>query len=175
MLVRGLTVPSRGDKVKQNMKEMEKMTRVSSEIEINVSKEEIWNILADLGSVGLWNPGVTKAHYISEAKHGVGAARHCDLPDGGYVKERATEWTPGESFTLEITEGTIPFSSAFGTVALKGDQRKSVVSYTLRYELQPSAPIDPAEFEQQWREEFLPGVLAALKHYAETGKPMPMP
>ena len=49
---------------------------------------------------------------------------------------------PGESFTLEITEGTTPFSSAFGTYAIKGDQRKSVVSLTLQYELQADAPDD---------------------------------
>ena len=63
------------------------MTRVTSEIRIDAPREKVWDVIADLGSVSVWNPLLADSHYTSEAKEGLEAARHCDFPDGGYVKE----------------------------------------------------------------------------------------
>ena len=68
------------------------MTKVCGDIRIKAKQEVVWEALADLGTVSTWNPTITNSYYISEAKEGVGASRHCDFPDGGYVNERATEW-----------------------------------------------------------------------------------
>ena len=145
------------------------MTRLTGEIQINAPKEKVWDILADLGKVHIWNPVIANAYYTSEATDGVGAARHCDFPDGGYVKERTTEWKPGEAYTLEIYEGTVPFERAAGSFAVKDAERGAIVSFTFEYELKSDAPVDPQEVERQNREELIPTVLAGLKHYAETG------
>ncbi len=40
------------------------------------------------------------------AKTGVGAARQCDLPAGGFVRERVTEWQAGESYAINVYEGS---------------------------------------------------------------------
>ena len=68
------------------------MTKVRGDIQINATLKIVWKVLADLGSVSIWNPSIADSYYISETKDGVGASRHCDFPDGGYVNERATEW-----------------------------------------------------------------------------------
>ena len=151
------------------------MTRVTIDLRIDASKEKVWEVVADLGSVSVWNPALAGSHYTSEAKEGFEAARHCDFPDGGYVKERTLEWNPGESFKLELTEGTIPFDNATGSYSLVDYGDGAIVTTALEYDLKADVTMDPQEIERQNREELLPLVLAGLKHYVETGEPMPMP
>ena len=151
------------------------MTRVTSEIRIDASREKVWDVIADLGSVSVWNPVLANSHYTSEAKEGVGASRRCDFPGEGYVEERATEWKPGEAFTLDICEGTVPFASAHGGYSLVDDGDGTLVALTLEYDLKADVPVDPKEVERQNREDLFPLVLAGLKHYVETGQPMPIP
>ena len=151
------------------------MTKVTSEIRIDAPREKVWDVIADLGSVSVWNPVLSNSYYTSEAKEGLEAARHCDFPDGGYVKERTLEWKPGEAFTLDIYEGTVPFASATGGYSLVDDGDGTIVTVAIEYELKPDVPVDPQEVERQNREELFPLVLAGLKHYVETGEPMPMP
>ena len=151
------------------------MTRVESEIRIDASKEKVWDVIADLGSVSVWNPVLAGSHYTSEAKQGLDAARHCDFPDGGYVKERTLEWNDGESIKLEITEGTIPFENATGSISVADDGDGTMATLAIEYDLKADVPMDPQEIERQNREELFPLVLAGLKHYVETGEPLPMP
>jgi len=151
------------------------MTRVVGDIRIDGPREKVWDILADLGSVHIWSPTVASAYYTSEAKGGVGASRRCDFPDGGYVEESATEWKSGESYTLEIREGSVPFENARGTFTVRGDGQGTFVGFAFEYTLKPGVPADPLEVERQNREELIPTIPAALKHYVETGEPMPVP
>ncbi len=151
------------------------MTVVTSEIRIDAPRDKVWDVVADLGSVSIWNPALADSHYTSDAKEGVGASRHCDFPDGGYVKEHALEWKPGEAFTLDIYEGTVPFASATGGFSLSDDEDGTMTTIAIEYDLKADVPVDPQEIERQNREELLPLVLAGLKHYVETGEPMPMP
>ena len=50
------------------------MTHISSEIRINASKQQVWNILADLGAIVNFHPFILKSYYTSEQKEGVEAA-----------------------------------------------------------------------------------------------------
>ena len=106
------------------------MTTVTSEIHIDASRQKVWETLADLGSVSVWNPVIASSYYTSEATEGVGAGRHCDFPDGGHIKEEVTEWKPGEAFTLQIREGTVPFGDAYGTFTLKDEGQGTAVTLT---------------------------------------------
>ena len=151
------------------------MTKLTSEIQINAPKEKVWGILSDLGAVNVWNPVIANSYYTSESKDGVGAARHCGFPDGGYVKERATMWEDGKAYTLDIYDGTVPFKTAAGSFTVKEAERGATVTFTFDYELKADVPADPQEVERQNREELIPTVLSGLKHYVETGEPMPMP
>jgi len=145
------------------------MTRILSDIRIDASKDKVWNVLADLGTVSVWNPVIANSHYTSEAKEGMGASRHCDFPDGGYVEERAIEWEPGEALALEISDGTVPFASASGRLSLVDDGDGTIVNFVFEYDLKADVPVDPQEVERQNRDELLPLVLAGLKRYVETG------
>lgn len=151
------------------------MTKLTSAILINAPKEKVWAVLADLGAASAWNPTVTDSHYTSDGREGVGASRRCDLPDGSFVEERVTAWTPGEAFTLNVYEGAIPFENGFGTYELQGDERETIVNFTLEFDPKPDAPMPPEEVEGLFTEQVIPAMLAGLKHYVETGQPLPMP
>ena len=151
------------------------MTKVTGEVRINAAKKKVWSVLADLGAVSAWNPGIANSYYTSEAKEGVGAARRCDFPDGGYVKERVIDWKAEDTMTLDIYEGTVPFDNFYGTLTVRDDGDSSIVHFALEYDLKSDVPVEPQEIERQNRDELIPLVLGGLKHYVETGAPMPMP
>ena len=151
------------------------MTKVTGEVRINAPKEKVWSVLADLGAVSAWNPVIANSYYTSEDKEGVGAARHCDFPDGGYVKERATDWKAEDTVRLNIYEGTVPFDNFYGTYTVRDDGDSSIVHLASEYDLKSGVPVDPQEIERQNRDELIPVVLGGLKHYVETGEPMLMP
>ncbi|MCI0818430.1 MAG: SRPBCC family protein [Chloroflexi bacterium] len=151
------------------------MTRILVETRVDAPRERVWDIIADLGAVSTWHPALADSRYTSEAKEGLEASRRCDFPDGGFVNESVIEWKPGEAFTLEISGGTVPFASAKGTMSVSEDGDGTIVTLALDYELKSDIPVDPQELERENREDLLPLVLAGLKHYVETGKPLPMP
>ena len=151
------------------------MTRIVVKTRVDAPRERVWDVIADLGAVSVWNPALADSHYTSAAKGGLEASRHCDFPDGGYVKENVVEWRPGEAFTLELYEGTVPFASARGSMSVSKDGDGTIVTIALEYELKSDTPVDPQEVERENREDLFPLVLAGLKHYVETGEPMPIP
>ena len=74
------------------------MGRFSKEITINAPQEKVWAVLADLGNIYRWNPGVSHSYTTSENSKGEDATRHCDIerPLKGYLEERAFDWREGE-------------------------------------------------------------------------------
>ena len=151
------------------------MTKLSSEIQVDAPREKVWAVLADLEAVQQYDPAINKAHYTSDARDGVGAARQCDF-DGGYVRERVTEWKPGEGYAINVYEGSdiAPFESLDVRFTLRDAGQGTAVSLELEYRLKPDAASDPQEIESEFRQ-LTEGVLAGLMHYVETSQPMPMP
>ena len=52
------------------------MPRFSTQIRIDAPKEKVWEVLADLGGIYKWNPGVVHSHSTSDSTGGEGAMRH---------------------------------------------------------------------------------------------------
>ena len=143
------------------------MTIVCGEIHINATKETVWKVLADLGAVCTWNPTITNSYYISEAKQGVGASRHCDFPNGGFVKEIATQWDAPHLVRLHVYEGTVPFDNYYGTYSLADDGDESRVRFVMDYKIQPDSTLSSESVERQNRERFIPTILDGLKNFIE--------
>jgi hypothetical protein len=150
------------------------MTTITKDIQINAPKEKVWQILSNLETVQDYDPFVVKSFYTSDIQVGVGASRQCDW-EGGYVKERITAWNPGQGYSLDVYEDSTPDSPLENQVAhfaLHENEQGTIVTMTFQYNLKADVPVDPQEIEQMWAEETLPGILAGLKHYVETGEPM---
>lgn len=148
------------------------MTRITSEIRINAPKNEVWNIIADLGAIENFHPGVTKSYYTSEVKNGVGASRHCDLLPAGSIEETATEWHEGEGYVLEVRggEGLPPFKKAHIHFTLKEDGQETVATMSLEYTLKfglIGKLMDAWKVRPMFRT-VVPRVMAGLKKYSES-------
>ncbi|MEM7281177.1 MAG: SRPBCC family protein [Pseudomonadota bacterium] len=158
------------------------MTTITREVRINAPKEKVWDILADFGNIYLFNPNVPTSYLTSDQKRGVGTTRHCDVAgpfDGASIEERIISWNEGESMEIEIYEGkkSPPFKKAIASLRVSEDRGETVVTGTLAYTLK-MGPLGymmdkfmvASQFNKAWT-----GVLAGLKHYAETGQPIEDP
>jgi uncharacterized protein YndB with AHSA1/START domain len=153
------------------------MSAFSESTTIDAPRDRVWEVLAEIGSIHLWNPGVKDSHSTSEASGAEGATRHCDLqrPNGksaGYLEERAFDWEEGRSFRIEITDSNLPFERAVIAFALAdaGDATTVTVSpdYKLRF-----GPFGRALDRLAVRRRYAAGIremLAGLKRYLETGE-----
>ena len=152
------------------------MTRISGEIHIDAPKDRVWEILADLGGIKSYHPGLTDSYYHPGATKGVGASRHCDLKPFGSIEETAIEWNEGESYTLEIHDGknVPPFEKTTATLAVRESGAGARATMTLEYSLRfgPVGKVMDRMMVRSQFEKVVPAVLGGLKKYAEK-QPVP--
>ena len=152
------------------------MRQASAEVEIGAPAEKVWEVLADFGSVSVFNPSVTESHLTTDHASGLGAIRHCDLTvPGASIEERIVDWEDGRSLTVEIHGGTRnPFAKALATMAVEPlDTDRSVAKMSIEWRAKggPIAGLLDRALQGQNRKT-ITGVLAGLKHYVETGDPV---
>lgn len=148
------------------------MTRIAGEVHIDAPKDRVWDILADLGGIKNFHPGVTDSYYHPGDEKGVGASRHCDLKPFGSVEETAILWNEGESYTLRLHDGkrVPPFRNATGRLAVQPSGSGSVVTMELEYDLRfglVGRLMDRVVVKSQFSK-VVPSVLSGLKKYAES-------
>jgi uncharacterized protein YndB with AHSA1/START domain len=66
--------------------------------------DEVWSVLADIGSIADWNPGVVASRTTTGQFQGEGAGRFCDLGRRMHLDEVVTEWLPPQRITFSIVE-----------------------------------------------------------------------
>lgn len=150
------------------------VTHIEHEIRINAPKNVVWAAVADFGGIYKFNPGVSKSYSTSSNNEGVGASRHCDLLPLGNIEERVTEWKDGEYYKLEIYDGQglPPIENIQATIGIHEDGDAIVAYMKMQYESKLGiigALMNAAMLKSQFTKT-VEGILAGLKHYAETGE-----
>lgn len=151
------------------------MTTISHVVDVKASKQQVWQIIADLGGVVNFHPYVTHSYYTSQKKEGNGASRVCELGSSTEVEETAIEWTTGKSFTLGIAfrKGMKPPISNLQAV-MKTEEIAGKTRVTLEMHYQPKyGPVGWMMNQMMIKPQYqkmVPAILAGLKHYAETGE-----
>ena len=151
------------------------MPRITVTTRIQASKEQVWAVLADIGSIYKWNPGVSKSHTISDRTQGEGAQRHCDLvKKGDYLKERALDWREGEGFKIDVYETNLPLKRNVVTFSLEadGDGDGTIVTVSPDYELKfgPAGVLMDMLFVGRQVRRGMADLVAGLKYHIETGQ-----
>ena len=153
------------------------MAHFSTQIRINATKEKVWEVLADIGGIYKWNPGVAHSYSTSEENSGEGASRHCDLqtPGGkssGYLEELAFDWREGEGYKIDIYESNLPIKSNVVEFAVKADGDGSIVTaapdYALKYGLLGRL-LNKLVVRRMFRKG-MEDLLTDLKYHIETGE-----
>ena len=151
------------------------MATFSEKIHIEAPKEKVWEVLADIGGIYKWNPGVAYSYATSEEIQGEGATRHCDLiGDRGYLEERVMDWREGEGYKIRVYETDLPIKRNVVRFSVDGDEDSTLVTvnpdYTVKYGAMGS--IMDRLFLRRKVKKGMEGLLAGLKYHLETGEPV---
>ena len=149
---------------------------VKANVKIDAAKSEVWSVLSKLEGLQDYDSEVAKSFQLPGPREGVGASRQCDLPDGGYVRERVTSWREGDGYSLEVYEDATghPFTLTDQRVefALEETDGGTRVEMTYGYVLESDLPESAAEM-RQGAQALLGVVLAGLQRLVETGESVP--
>ena len=148
------------------------MGSFATSVRIEAPKERVWEVLSDLGSIYKWNPGITHSYTTSDAATGENAMRQCDLPDGGFLRERAFNWNEGEGFTINVYETSLPMKESFVDFRATAEGEATVVKLKMDYKLKfgPVGALLDAVFVGRQARKGMTDLLTGLKEYVETGK-----
>ena len=104
-------------------------------IEINAPVASVWEVLADIGSIADWNPGVVQSYVTGDRAGEVGAARHCDLGGKNYLDEEVVEWDEGRLLTIRVVGSNMPFKTADIRFTLSPEGEGTAVTVAPDYSL----------------------------------------
>ncbi len=141
-------------------------------VRIEAPKERVWEVLSDLGAIYKWNPGIAHSYTTSEVATGENAMRQCELPGGGFLRERAFNWSEGEGFTIDIYETSLPLKESFVDFRATPEGEATVVKLKMDYKLKfgPVGVLLDAAFAGRQARNGMAERLSGLKDYVETGK-----
>ena len=111
------------------------MGEFEEQIIVSASQDKVWNVLADIRNIYLWNPGVVRSRLTTHGEVRVGACRHCNLGGKNYLNEEVIEFEKPHRLTMRINETNLPFKEAEirFTVEIQGD--KTLVRVSPKYQL----------------------------------------
>lgn len=111
------------------------MPHFSKEVTIDADVATVWAVLADIGNISVWNPGVVSSNVTTDQAQGVGAGRHCDLEGKNYLDEEVVEWVDNDKLTIRIIGSSMPFKSADIHFRLIKQDNGTKVTVAPEYEL----------------------------------------
>lgn len=146
------------------------MSTFSKEIDIEADIADVWAVLADIGNIADWNPGVQKSNVIGERPNGLGAQRLCNLGGKNYLKEDVVQWVDQDKLTMRIVETNLPFKSADIHFVLSKVDGGTQVRVTPDYELKFGVLGNVLDtlFINRVYQKGMGDLLAGLKEYVES-------
>lgn len=148
---------------------MEKLKEVIINIEVNSSKEDVWDLLFNrFGEVNVFNPLIEGSHHSSGQKGEVGVERVCNLDAKNDIREKITAASGTDSFDVDIIEGGMPMMDTMkATFNFKAiDVNQTLISFTMKYNTKPRFM---ANLMKGMMKKMLSKMLVGLKYYLETG------
>ena len=148
---------------------MKKFRKVTVEMDINSSKEKVWDVLFNrFGEVNLFNPLIEGSHHTSGKAGEVGCERQCDLDSKNSIHEKITAARGNDSFDIEIIKGGLPMMDKMkATIDLESLHENSTrVFFTMNYN---TSPAFMGALMKGMMKKMFAKVLIGLKYYLETG------
>ncbi len=136
---------------------------------ISAPPEKVWDVLADIGNIHLWNPGVVDSQQTTPGEVSVGARRRCDLGGKNYLDEEVVKFERPHSLTIRITNTNLPFQTADIRFSLEPQGDETVVKVSPEYRLKfgwLGRILDWVMVRSQYSKG-MRGLLRGLKDYVE--------
>ncbi len=145
------------------------MATFSEQISIQADKKHVWDVLADIGSIYRWNPGVVDSRLTTAGPVGLGSGRRCELGGKNYLDETVTEWKQGENLTMRIIGTNLPIKTADIRFTLDQRDTQTLVTVSPTYVLKFGVlgKLMDAMFVHSQYRKGMTSLLKGLKHYVE--------
>lgn len=144
----------------------------SQQIKIKASKQTVWNVLADIGAICRWNPGVIDSRTTTTGEIGLGSGRRCELGGKSYLDEEVVEWKPSEALTVRVVSTNLPFKTADIRFTLHEErENETTVTVSPSYQLKFGLLGDLLDlvFARSRYRKGMASLLAGLKRHVEAG------
>ncbi len=149
------------------------MLKTKASKTVNVSANRAWEILADFESVDHFHPFVDRVELRSDAQRGVGAIRVCNFYDNTSVVEEITRWQEGETYTVQLSEFSLPLKEAAATLGVRATGAETC-EVTMEMAFVPKfGPLGLIMGKLMMRpmiKKMFNQVLSAFSHHAVTGE-----
>jgi hypothetical protein len=110
------------------------MSHIEYTAKVHATATAAWAAIADFQNVHRYHPIVERVTQLSEADRGLGVMRVCHFYDGGSVKETIIAWSEGESFQVDLTEGSMPFKESRAMMRVVAfDEQNCCVTLSMDY------------------------------------------
>ena len=148
------------------------ISRVSNAVVINTPRDRVWEVLSDLSSARLWDPGMKEVKLVGNTKTGEGTVRASDGLFGKTV-ERVTESISYNRLRLDVTHDPKLTKFETSTIELEPNGNGTRVQWSMEYQMNGGylgVLADKVLLGQAHQGRIDQG-LANLRRYAETGEP----
>lgn len=141
---------------------------------IQAPRAKVWSILADIGTIAAWNPGVVESHLTSDNGHsdghGIGATRYCNLGGQNYLDEQVVEWEQEQRLTMRITDTNLPLKEVDIRFTLHEDTDATAVTVAPEYKMPYGllGQLLDAVYVRRTYKKGMKSLLEGLKSHAES-------
>lgn len=152
------------------------------ELDINGTKEKIWEILTDFDNIGNWMPGVMDASISDPGSIGVGTKYTINSNSRSGTSTATTDrsyeiisWDKYNKMVSNLTDALGPLKNFQTEWLLKSSRNSTWVSFTARYKMRygfMGALLDKLILGNFIQKEF-GAIVSNLKHFVETGEMNP--
>jgi len=151
-----------------------KLTAVTTTLDIDASREKVWEVLSQYGNVSSFHFGVEKS-YAGESSNDaacLGAERTCLVRDGKTeitLVEKITEYTEGHCYRYQVFEWkNFPMKMMFFGFSIEENKNGSTtLSLTQNYRLKPGFITGLMKWKIRKMQR---RILLGYKHFIETGE-----
>jgi ribosome-associated toxin RatA of RatAB toxin-antitoxin module len=148
---------------------MKKLREFELEVNINSSKEQVWDLLFNrFGEVNLFNPVLEDSHQTAGVKGEVGCERQCDINSSTSIQEKITAARGNDSFDVNVIKGGMPMMDEMNATwdFIETGTSQSRARLTMRFNTKP-AFVGALMIGMMTK--MVKSMLIGLKYHLETG------
>ncbi len=145
------------------------MSSVTNRITIRRPIEDVFAVLTDVETTGIWFPGDVEEHWTSPPPHGVGSTRHAVVRMLGRRSENDAAVTEYDSPFRAVIAGTSPNAPFIGTLVFGREGDGTLVEVTTEFALRGASRIAGPFFAAWYGRAWARG-LETLKRMMEAGE-----